>query len=151
LDPEWLREHIDSETHNQALARDAWAKYCEKHPAQSLDKDDWDRCYLPDQYDHRELPVPNFPLVVDFDHFARRISAQRSHFILLGMGYDFFAGLLQKPDSRLEAIAVDKGSVADLRVQLRDAGVTESVIYPDLDGLGRELKQLWAERLREPV
>jgi len=29
---------------------------------------------------------------------------------------------------------------------LREAGVTESVVYPDLDGLGRELKQLWDER-----
>jgi hypothetical protein len=29
--------------------------------------------------------------------------------------------------------------------ELRDSGVTESVIYPDLDGLGREMKQLWEE------
>ena len=29
---------------------------------------------------------------------------------------------------------------------LRDCGVTESVIFPDLDGLGRETKQIWEDR-----
>jgi len=36
----------------------------------------------------------------------------------------------------------------DIRYELRDAGVTESVIFPDLDGLGREIQQRWADRLQ---
>jgi hypothetical protein len=30
--------------------------------------------------------------------------------------------------------------------ELRQAGVTESVIFPDVDGLGRELPMIWEER-----
>jgi hypothetical protein len=30
-----------------------------------------------------------------------------------------------------------------MRIELRDCGVTESVIFPDLDGLGRKIKQIW--------
>jgi hypothetical protein len=33
-----------------------------------------------------------------------------------------------------------------MRQELRGCGVTESVIYPDLDGLGREMRQLWDDR-----
>jgi hypothetical protein len=67
----------------------------------------------------------------------------------MGTDADFFNRLLDMTDARIKVIRIEKESVAEMRVALRDAGVTESVIYPDLDGLGRELKQLWAERLRE--
>lgn len=30
-----------------------------------------------------------------------------------------------------------------MQIDLKDCGITESVIFPDLDGLGREVKQLW--------
>jgi hypothetical protein len=33
-----------------------------------------------------------------------------------------------------------------IRDELRVYGVTEAVIFPDLDGLGRELNQLWQGR-----
>jgi len=39
---------------------------------------------------------------------------------------------------------------SQMRQELRDCGITESVIYPDLDGLGREMKQLWADRRAAP-
>jgi hypothetical protein len=67
---------------------------------------------------------------------------------VFGTAQDFFERFIGKVDARLATIPVVGASVADLRVQLRDAGITESVIYPNLDGLGRELKQLWSERLR---
>jgi hypothetical protein len=35
---------------------------------------------------------------------------------------------------------------AMMRIELRECGVTESVIFPDLDGLGREIKQVWEDR-----
>jgi len=150
LDPYWLIEHIKGETGGHDLAKRAWVEYCKKYPTRYLDEDDWDDCYLPDEDGHGELPIPNLPLVLDFDHFTRRVSAQRSQFVLMGTNPGFFNALLEKPDARIAVIRIDKGAVADMRVALRDAGIAESVIYPDLDGLGRELKQLWSERLREP-
>lgn len=149
LDSDWLVEYIEAETSDYAIAKETWAKYCQKHPSMGLDEDDWDRAYLPDQHDHDEIPVPKFPLVLEFGHFIRRISAQRSRFVLMGSAPDFFNTLLGKTDARTATIKIESNSVASMRVELRDAGITESVIYPDLDGLGRELKQLWTERLRE--
>jgi hypothetical protein len=150
LDPYWLMEHLERMTYNYRETRKAWKAYCKKHPSSGLDFEDWDKIYIPDEDGHRELPIPKLPLVLEFDHFARRISAQRSRFIVMGIATDFFIDLLDKEETRIRTIVVDKNSVVQMRVQLRDAGITESVIYPNLDGLGRELKQLWAERLREP-
>lgn len=150
LDPYWLMEQIEAENDHHRNAKKDWTDYCRKYPTKQLDEDDWDECYIPDEDGHDELPVPNLLLVLELDHFAGRISAQRSRFILFGSSPDYLNGVLEKADARIATITVSKDSVADLRVQLRDAGITESVIYPNLDGLGRELKQLWAERLREP-
>jgi len=36
--------------------------------------------------------------------------------------------------------------ISKIRVDLRQSGVTESVVFPDLDGLGREIKQVWGDR-----
>lgn len=150
LDPYWLMEYIEGQNDDHEQARSAWTEYCRKHPTKYLDEDDWDGIYLPDEDGHDELPIPLLPLVLEFDHFTRRVSAQRSQFILMGTEVGFFNRLLERDETRIATITVEKDSVARMRVALRDAGVTESVIYPDLDGLGRELKQLWAERLREP-
>ena len=46
----------------------------------------------------------------------------------------------------VKTIQIESGSIPKIRRELRDAGVTESVIFPDLDGLGREMRQVWDER-----
>lgn len=148
LDPYWLMEYLKAESDNYVHIRENWTKYCQKHPSSSIDEEDWDQIYIPNEEDDNELPIPKLPLVLEFGHFARRISAQRSRFIVMGSAPDFFNELLKQEEKRLKSIVIDKDSVASMRVQLRDAGITESVIYPNLDGLGRELKQLWAERLK---
>ncbi len=150
LDPHWLVNHIGDESNNHESAVKSWTEYCRKYPTKGLDEDDWEECYLPEIDGHIELPIPNLPLVLEFDHFVRRVSAQRSRFILMGTAPDFFNRLLGRTETRIATITVDADSVARMRIELRDAGITESVIFPDLDGLGRELKQLWAERIREP-
>ena len=149
LDPYWLMDHIRVETKDHEAARQAWINYCRKYPTKQNDEDDWDGCYLPDQDGHEELPVPKFPLVLEFDHFTRRVAAQRSRFIVMGTAADFFNQLLTRVDVRIETIPIDPGHLSEMRVELRDAGISESAIFPDLDGLGREIRQLWAERLVE--
>jgi hypothetical protein len=51
-----------------------------------------------------------------------------------------------KGDSAVKVIAIDPDDVSTIRVELRESGSTESVIYPDLDGLGREMNQIWEDR-----
>ena len=42
--------------------------------------------------------------------------------------------------------AANGASSYSIKQQLREAGITESVIFPDLDGLGREMDQLWEDK-----
>jgi hypothetical protein len=53
---------------------------------------------------------------------------------------------LKRPDLLIKAITIEAASVTGLRTELRDSGVTESVIFPDLDGSGREINQVWQDR-----
>jgi hypothetical protein len=53
---------------------------------------------------------------------------------------------LEKANSPIEVITIEATCIPSLKVELRESGVTESVIFPDLDGLGREMNQLWEDR-----
>jgi hypothetical protein len=74
---------------------------------------------------------------------TRRIAAQRSRFLIFGKDPDFLVTVGVGKDSRLDSFVIEKEKIPAIRQELRDAGVTESVVFPDLDGLGRELKQQW--------
>jgi hypothetical protein len=133
------------------IAQDAWKDYAAKHPSYDLDEDLWEESYLPsDEEDHAELNVPRPPLVLDFPHITRRIAAQRSRFIVFGTEPNWISDEFKKTDSTIKMIVIPKEFRARIRQELRDCGVTESVIYPDMDGLGREMKQLWEDRRAAP-
>jgi len=66
--------------------------------------------------------------------------------MVFGTEPSWLAEEFARGDSALKVIAVDPDYVSNIRVELRESGVTESVIYPDLDGLGREMNQLWEDR-----
>lgn len=66
--------------------------------------------------------------------------------MIFGTDPVWLAELAKKKDSRLVSITVPVGAINTIKRELRDTGVTESVVYPDLDGLGRELKQVWETR-----
>jgi hypothetical protein len=66
--------------------------------------------------------------------------------MIFGSDPDWLASLADKRSSRLCAITIKEEFIRDIKCELRGAGVTESVIFPDLDGLGRELSQLWEDR-----
>jgi hypothetical protein len=46
----------------------------------------------------------------------------------------------------IEVMAIEAICIPSIKIELRESGLTESVIYPDLDGLGREMHQLWEDR-----
>jgi hypothetical protein len=116
-------------------------------PKELQEKEEWDDLdlYLPRLGKHEEVPIPDDPLVLEFDRFTRRIAAQRSRFIIFGLDRDPLTRLLSLSDSRLVKITFDGSRKAQARHDLRTAGFTEAGVYPDLDGLGREIGTLWKD------
>jgi hypothetical protein len=130
-------------------AEDRWTKYLEKKKPSDMDEDDWDRLYLPtDKEDAKEplLRTPETPMLWDSSHVTRRFAAQRSRFMIFGTDPLWLQNMEKKRGALLVSITIPQASVSRIRQELRDAGITESVIYPDLDGLGRELRQAWLMR-----
>jgi hypothetical protein len=129
------------------IVEETWKTYVAKHPSYELKEDEWEDAYLPtDEEDLAEMNVPRPPLVLDFPLITRRIAAQRSRFIVFGTEPDWLSEEFKKANSTIKPIVITSGSRSKIRQELRDCGVTESVIYPDLDGLGREMRQLWEDR-----
>ena len=124
-----------------------WREYYREHPDGEISEYRWDRSYLPDRADtFATLPLPDMPFVPQTEHITRRVAAQRSRLMVFGANPSWVSDEFAKPDSSIKAITVDAGAISRIKVELRDAGVTESVIFPDLDGLGREMRQLWEDR-----
>jgi len=80
-----------------------------------------------------ELPVAVYPTYVH-----ARLRAQRSCFTIHGKRKESLNSLV--PDTMLKRYTVDPTCCSDMRNDLRLIGVTDSVTFPDLDGLARELE-----------
>lgn len=146
LEPYRLMDKL-TELPEVTIHKEEWKAYVGNHPSYDLKEDEWEDAYLPgDEEDLMEMKVPRPPLVMEFPHITRRIAAQRSRFVVFGTDPSWLSEELKKPDSTIQVIEVSASSRSKLRQQLRDCGITESVIYPDLDGLGREMEQLWEDR-----
>ena len=148
LDPERLKDRLDSFP-ERAADKERWKDYVKKHPFFEGREHEWEYAHLPaDEKERDELPIPSLPLVLDFPHITRRVAAQRSRFVVFGMEESWLAEGLGRENSALRVISIDPDPdrVSDIRAELRESGVTESVIYPDLDGLGREMNQIWEDR-----
>jgi len=128
-----------------ATAEQKWKAYIAAHPDEEQPVDDVSLSYLPDPDDDRGLELPRIPLVLTFPHITRRVAAQRSQFIVFGVDPSWLSDEVDKPDSCIRVITIDGENTRTIRTELRECGITESVIFPDLDGLGRELRQLWED------
>jgi hypothetical protein len=146
LDPYWLGKLLRKDP-DRKDARRRWKEYARKHPNDN-DEDDRERLYLPekDEIKNNLLKTPATPLLWDLSHVTRRVAAQRSRFMIFGSDPDWLVKIEKARGSRLVSIIIPRGSINKIRRELRDTGITESVVYPDLDGLGRELRQMWEAR-----
>jgi hypothetical protein len=148
LDPYWLLPLL--EKHPDRKDTEArWKEYRNKNSRLEWDEDEWERLYLPlDEDDARDplLATPTIPMLWDSPHLTRRVAAQRSRFMIFGADPEWLSRIRNENDSRVQSITIPVSAIKRIKHELREAGVTESVVYPDLDGLGRELKQLWNER-----
>jgi hypothetical protein len=143
LDPYWLMDELDA-TADRDNAIERWKKYANKD--KSVDMRDWERLYLPadaEDFEDDLLNTPKIPLLWDSPHVTRRIAAQRSRFMIFGTDPSWVSNLCEKEEACIGSITLPASVLLRIKQELRDAGITESVAFPDLDGLGRELEQMW--------
>jgi hypothetical protein len=150
LEPYSLSKQIDHSDEIKEAATN-WRKLVKKYPNEGWDKDAWDEVFLPRfSSERKQLGLPACPCVLDFPHITRRVAAQRSRFVVLGSDPDWAAKEFKKANSSIKLILIPKEHRSPMRQELRDCGITESVIFPDLDGIGREMKQIWEDRNWHP-
>lgn len=93
--------------------------------------------------DHDDLP--DFPLAVAPAYFSERIAAQKGCFTVHGREKAGMGLVHQKdPESlRLVQLKISGRAVEGLKSGLVRTGITETTLFPDLEGLARELKSEW--------
>jgi len=84
------------------------------------------------------------PVCVYGAHNSPRIVAQQGVFTIFGSGRDSMQSLVQGgafPTRALQAIVVPATRIERMKTALLNQGVTESAVFPDLEGLARETKR----------
>jgi len=146
LDPHWLIEHLDSLPEAKER-RSHWDQKPKTQLIPEVDRDGaYEEIWLPgDEEEFKEDPLPMQPFLLATEQITRRVAAQRSRFMVFGSESDYLRRLLARRDSRIRKIRIPGECIPKMQTDLRDCGITESVIFPDLDGMGREIKQLWQQ------
>ena len=85
--------------------------------------------------------LPNYPIAIYPPYVNNRLSAQKSCFTVHGSMKSGFETLYKKnPKLRLVQLKIDGSKAIDLKDKLISAGITETTLFPDLEGLARELR-----------
>lgn len=86
------------------------------------------------------------PVAIDPPHVARRVSVQRSRFTIHGRskrGLEAFARNVK--GSRLVKFVIPKKVGTQILKDLSTCGIVETSVFPDLEGLSRELETKWTQ------
>ena len=93
--------------------------------------------YLPES-DQQQLR-PELPIAVDPIHVSRRLAVQRSRFTIHGRDRNGLISVARRHASVLFRVSIDSKVASSVLDDLRTCGVSETTIFPDLEGLSREL------------
>ena len=77
------------------------------------------------------------------------MSAQRAHFTIFGKDPDGLVSCSARKDSRLVKFKIAYSAIPKIQKQLNLVGVSEFALFPDLEGLGRELGFFWEELVKQ--
>jgi hypothetical protein len=149
LNPSWLNFVNDVTTKNTKTKEDkSLVLYTDRRAMKKHDPDSVVRKHYLREHRLAKLPVAVFP-----PHMDRRIVAQKSVFTIHGREKDGF-GVLRKlhPDAQVCKIRItsDDQEIEAMTKDLNRAGVTETAIFPDLEGLSREIQAEYKMPLRGP-
>jgi hypothetical protein len=89
-----------------------------------------------------------YPIAIDPPHVDRRLTVQRSHFTLFGATRDGLGRVVRRARKKrhgvgLLKIKVDRAKAGRIREELSICGIVETSVFPDLEGLAKELEYLW--------
>lgn len=110
-------------------------------------KDSWLKRYSPSEVYTQNSQLP--PVAMRGVHNSARIVAQQGFFTVFGPQAEAMETTFAKvangkpvfPQSCLRKFVIPKAKILSLRNELFSLGVSESTIYPDLEGLAAELKR----------
>jgi hypothetical protein len=81
------------------------------------------------------------PVAIHPTHIHPRISTQKSCFTIHGKNK---AGIIDLVDSRiLRKYIIEETAIENIKIDMQLLGITHSSLYPDLDGLARDLKEVF--------
>lgn len=130
LDPVWLNRKSMLESYTEGVLLYDWPEIEPWFPKPFLET----------------LHVKN-PVAIDPPHVARRVAVQHSRFTVHGTDKNGIESLANESpeDRRLEKIPVAKDMVKNVCEDLVTCGIVETTIFPDLEGLARQLKREWSK------
>lgn len=88
---------------------------------------------------------PSLPIAIDPPHFTARVAVQRGHFTVFGSDPHGLARVAGRHVRMLAKLTIARRAVAQIRVDLGTCGIRDTSVFPDLEGLSRELVRLYAE------
>jgi hypothetical protein len=99
------------------------------------------QAYLPRLFSRRP-GLPEYPIAIVPPYNSDRITVQRGTFTVHGSER---RGLEDLFESRFAKVVVPKGSALKIKRGLRGGGIGEFTVFPDLDGLCREIRAVEIE------
>ena len=90
--------------------------------------------------------IPSKPIAIFGTHNSPRIVAQRGAFTCFGKELSPMEDLFVKdkfPNESLRKIVIEKDDIDQILISLLSIGFTDSVVFPDLDGLSKEIKRFF--------
>jgi hypothetical protein len=84
--------------------------------------------------------LPEIPIAISPSHFDNRIHAQKSAFTLHGYKYNDIINIKISENLKFYQIRIKKECAGRIRKQIQLLGIDESTLFPDLEGVSRELE-----------
>ena len=105
---------------------------------------DWPEAkpYLPPIYKNVRLRKRH-PIAIDPPHVAPRVAVQRSRFTIHGTVPNGLEAVAGQKKAGLVRITIPKTAIISMRLDLQTCGVTDTTLFPDLEGLSRHLVRYW--------
>lgn len=82
---------------------------------------------------------PRLPMAIDPPHFTSRVAVQRSHFTVFGSIERGLERVAKRHKNLLAKIVIKRSAIQEMRLDLTTCGIRDTAVFPDLEGLSREL------------
>jgi hypothetical protein len=81
---------------------------------------------------------------IDPPHVDRRLAVQKSRFLIFGRVMDLTrTEVVRRSSGRLAKMVIPQARVKPMRTELENCGVTVSSVFPDLEHLCQEIREMW--------